>query len=279
MMNKIYFQGTIGAYSHLASLSIDPGAKIFPCKTFDECFLKASKEKDAKIVIPESNRITGNIGIEYLIFKYRLNIYAEYFQKIEHNLLGQPDAKIEDIKNVFSHAQALSQCSKFIKINNLNEHVRADTAGSAEMISLNKKKNEAAIASTLSAETYGLKIIQKNIENEPGNLTRFLVMGKDVKQPEFGKKKYITSFLFKLKSKPAALYQSLGGFAINGVNLTKLQSYPEKNSFDSFFFLCDLDGHIEDPKVQKSLEELGLHCQDFHVLGVFEADPVREKKS
>ena len=276
-MSKIYFQGTYGAYSHLASLSIDPKAEILPCKTFDECFLKASNEEDSKIVIPESNRITGNIGIEYLIFKYRLNIYSEYFQKIEHNLLGQQDAKITDIKNVFSHAQALSQCSIFIKKNNLNEHVRADTAGSAKMISLNKETHEAAIASSLSAETYGLKIIKKNIENEPGNLTRFLVMGKNITQPEFSKKKYITSFLFKLKSKPAALYQSLGGFAINGVNLTKLQSYPEKNSFDSFFFLCDLDGHIEDPKVQKSLEELGLHCEDFHVLGVFEADPIREK--
>ena len=146
------------------------------------------------------------------------------------------------------------------------------------MISKNKIKNEAAIASVLSAETYGLEIIKKNIENEPGNLTRFLVMGKKIIQPEFNKKKYITSFLFKLKSKPAALYQSLGGFAINGVNLTKLQSYPEKNSFDSYFFLCDLDGHIEDPKVQKSLEELGLHCEDFQVLGVFEADPIRDKK-
>jgi len=276
-MSKIYFQGTYGAYSHLASLSIDPKAEILPCKTFDECFLKASNEEDSKIVIPESNRITGNIGIEYLIFKYRLNIYSEYFQKIEHNLLGQPGAEIKDIKNVYSHAQALSQCSIFIKKNNLNEHVRADTAGSAKMISLNKETHEAAIASSLSAETYGLKIIKKNIENEPGNLTRFLVMGKNITQPEFSKKKYITSFLFKLKSKPAALYQSLGGFAINGVNLTKLQSYPEKNSFDSFFFLCDLDGHIEDPKVQKSLEELGLHCEDFHVLGVFEADPIREK--
>ena len=277
-MSKIYFQGTFGAYSHIASLSIDPKAKISPCKTFDECFLKASNEEDAKIVIPESNRITGNIGIEYLIFKYRLNIYSEYFQKIEHNLLGIPGAKVSDITEVYSHAQALSQCSEFIKKNNLNENVRADTAGSAKMISTNKKKNEAAIASTLSAETYGLEVIQKNIENDEGNLTRFLVMGKNILQPELGKKKYITSFLFKLKSKPAALYQSLGGFAINGVNLTKLQSYPEKNSFSSFFFLCDLDGHIEEPKVQKSLEELGLHCEDFHVLGVFEADPVREKK-
>ena len=278
-MNKIYFQGTFGAYSHLAALSVSPGAEIIPCKTFDECFNKAISEPGCKIIIPESNRITGNIGIEYLIFKYRLNIYSEYFQEIEHNLLGQPGAKIENIKNVYSHAQALSQCSKFIKKNSLSEHVRADTAGSAEMISKNKKIHEAAIASSLSAKTYGLEIIKKNIENEQGNLTRFLVMGKNIMQPEFSKKKYITSFLFKLKSKPAALYSSLGGFAIHGVNLTKLQSYPEKNSFDSFFFLCDLDGHIEDKKVQKSLEELGLHCEDFHVLGVFEADPVREKKS
>ena len=261
----------------MAALSIDQNAEIVPCKTFDECFLKASKDPNSKMIIPESNRITGNIGIEYLIFEYRLNIYSEYFQKIEHNLLGIPGTQMSEIKDVYSHGQALSQCSKFIKSNNLVEHVRADTAGSAEMISKSKDKKKAAIASSLSAETYNLEIIKKNIENEKGNQTRFLIMGKNVSQPEFLDKKYITSFLFKLKSKPAALYQSLGGFAINGVNLTKLQSYPEKNTFDSFFFLCDLDGHIEDPKVQKSLEELGLHCQDFHVLGVFEADKLREK--
>jgi prephenate dehydratase len=276
-MSKIFFQGTFGAYSHLAALSIEPKAEIIPCKTFDECFLKASKDSNSRIIIPESNRITGNIGIEYLIFQYRLNVYAEYFQKIEHNLLVLPGVKISDIKDVYSHGQALSQCSNFIKDYDFIEHVRADTAGSAEMISKNKDKSKAAIASSLSAETYNLEIIKKNIENEKGNLTRFLIMGKNILQPDFGKKKYITSFLFKLKSKPAALYQSLGGFAINGVNLTKLQSYPEKNTFDSFFFLCDLDGHIEDPKVQKSLEELGLHCQDFHVLGVFEADKQRDK--
>jgi len=276
-MSKIFFQGTYGAYSHLAAQSIDSKAEIVPCKTFDECFLKALKDPSSKIIIPESNRITGNIGIEYLIFKYRLNIYSEYFQKIEHNLLVLPGTKISDIEDVYSHAQALSQCSNFIKSHNLAEHIRADTAGSAEMISKNKNKKQAAIASSLSAKTYGLEIIKKNIENEKGNFTRFLVMGKNISQPEFSEKKFITSFLFKLKSKPAALYQSLGGFAINGVNLTKLQSYPEKNTFNSFFFLCDLDGHIDDLKVQKSLEELGLHCQDFHVLGVFEADKLREK--
>ena len=276
-MSKIYIQGTYGAYSHLAALEIEPNAEVIPCKTFDECFLKTSLESGSQMVIPESNRITGNIGIEYLIFKYRLNIYREHFQKIEHNLLGQPGTSINDIKDVFSHTQGLSQCSNFIKKNSFIEHVRADTAGSAEAISKKKIKSEAAIASSLSAKIYKLKILAPNIENEKGNATRFLVMGKEVYQPNFGEKRYITSFLFKLKSKPAALYQALGGFAINGVNLTKLQSYPEQNSFESYFFLCDLDGHIEDLKVQKSLEELGLHCQDFHVLGVFEADKFREK--
>ena len=194
-MSKIYFQGTFGAYSHLAALSIDPKAEIIPCKTFDECFLKATKDTSSRIIIPESNRITGNIGIEYLIFKYRLNIYSEYFQRIEHNLLVIPGTKISEIKNVYSHSQALSQCSSFIKSHGLVEHVRADTAGSAEMIAKSKHKKNAAIASSLSAKTYGLEILKKNIENEKGNLTRFLIMGKNISQPEFEKKK-IHNFFF-----------------------------------------------------------------------------------
>jgi len=274
---KILFQGSLGAYSHLAALEIYPDAEIIPCKTFDECFSKANENDKIRIIIPESNRITGNIGVEYLIFKYRLNIYVEHFHPVQHHLLGLPGTKTKDIKNVYSHAQALSQSSKFIKKNNLIENVRADTAGSAKYVSKNKNRNEAAIASKLSAKIYNLDILESIIEDEKGNVTRFLLMGKPVMQPELKKDKYITSFLFKLKSKPAALYSALSGFAIQGVNLTKLQSYPEKNSFTSYFFLCDLDGHIEEPKVQKSLEELGLHCEDFHVLGVFNSDKFREK--
>ena len=177
----------------------------------------------------------------------------------------------ENDEGLVLHTSGTTSRPKIVPLTNKNIY------SSAENISKNKIKSEAAIASSLSAEIYNLKILAPNIENESGNATRFLIMGKEVSQPNFENKKYITSFLFKLKSKPAALYQSLGGFAINGVNLTKLQSYPEQNSFESYFFLCDLDGHIEDTKVQKSLEELGLHCQDFHVLGVFEADKFREK--
>ena len=274
---KIAYQGIEGSYSESCAKEKYPNCETIPCKTFDDVFAKASENDEIRAIIPESNKTTGNIGVEYLIFKYRLNIYAEHFYPIKHHLLALPGTKLKDIKNVYSHAQGLSQCTNFIKKNNLNEQVRADTAGSAKYISENKNKLDAAIASEQSAKIYNLDILKSNIEDEKSNVTRFLIMGRPILQPDFKKKKYITSFLFKLKSKPAALYQSLGGFAINGVNLTKLQSYPEKNTFDSFFFLCDLDGHIEDIKVQKSLEELGLHCQDFHVLGVFEADKIRGK--
>ena len=274
---KILFQGSLGAYSHLAALEVYPDAEIIPCKTFDECFSIANKDDKIRIIIPESNRITGNIGVEYLIFKYRLNIYAEHFHPVEHHLLGMPGSKIKDIEYVYSHAQALSQSTEFIRKNNFVENVRADTAGSAKYVSEKKNKNKAAIALKLSAKIYNLDILESNIEDEKGNVTRFLIMGKLVLQPELKKKKYITSLLFKLKSKPAALYSALSGFAIQGVNLTKLQSYPEKNSFTSYFFLCDLDGHIDDQKVKKSLEELGLHCNDMHILGVYESDKFREK--
>ena len=274
---KIAYQGIEGSYSESCALEMYPDCETIACKTFDDVFNKANEDGEVRAIIPESNKTTGNIGVEYLIFKYRLNIYQEKFYPIQHHLLGLPGTKIEDVKNVFSHAQGLSQCSNFIKKNNFIENVRADTAGSAKYVSESKNKNEAAIASKQSAKIYNLDILASNIEDEKGNVTRFLLMGKPVMQPELKKDKYITSFLFKLKSKPAALYSALAGFAIQGVNLTKLQSYPEKNSFTAYFFLCDLDGHIEDSKVQKSLEELGLHCEDFHVLGVFNSDKFREK--
>ena len=274
---KIAYQGIEGSYSESCAKEIYPDCKTIPCKTFDEVFTKANQDGEVRAMIPESNKTTGNIGLEYLIFKYRLNIYEEKFYPIRHHLLGLLGTKIKDIKNIYSHAQGLTQCSNFIKKNNFVENVRADTAGSAKYISENKIKNEAAIASKQSSKIYNLDILASNIEDEKGNVTRFLLMGKPILQPELKNKKYITSFLFKLKDKPAALYSALSGFAIQEVNLTKLQSYPEKNSFSSYFFLCDLDGHIEEPKVQKSLEELGLHCEDFHVLGVFTSDEFREK--
>ena len=273
---KIAYQGIAGSYSESCAKEMYPNCETISCKTFDECFEKASQNKSIKTIIPESNKTTGNIGVEYLIFKYRLNIHAEHFFSINHNLLGVKGSKLSDIKNVYSHAQALSQSSQFIKKNNLSENVRADTAGSAKYVSESNDAGKAAIASKLSAQIYNLDVLKENIQDDKNNMTRFLVMGNEIYQPEPKEGKYITSFLFKLKSKPAALYSALSGFAINGVNMTKLQSFPEKNSFSSFFFLCDIEGHIEDKKIKNSLKELGLHCEDMHVLGVFNSDKFRE---
>ncbi len=274
---KIAYQGVAGSYSESCAKEKYPDCETIPCKTFDECFEKANNDSLVKAIIPESNKTTGNIGVEYLIFKYRLNIFAEHFFPINHNLLGLPGSKLSDIKDVYSHAQALSQSSIFIKKNKLNENVRADTAGSAKYISEAKDKSKGAISSKLSADIYNLQILDSNIQDEKENVTRFLIMQKDIFQPELQNEKYITSLLFKLKSKAGALYSALGSFTLNGVNLTKLQSFPEKNSFSSYFFLCELDGHIEEKKVKNSLEELGLHCDDMHVLGVFESDKYRYK--
>ncbi len=275
---KIAYQGIPGSYSESCAKKMYPDCETISCKTFDECFEKANQDNSVRSIIPESNKTTGNIGVEYLIFKYRLNIYAEHFFPIKHNLLGIKGSNLHDIKDVYSHAQGLSQSSNFIKKNKLNENVRADTAGSAKYISDTNDKTKAAIASELSAEIYNLEILKQDIQDEKNNVTRFLLMGKEIYQPELKDENYyITSFLFKLKSKPAALYSALSGFAINGVNMTKLQSFPEKNSFSSFFFLCDIEGHIDDQKIKNSLEELGLHCEDMHVLGVFNSDKFRQK--
>ena len=274
---KIAYQGIPGSYSESCAKQMYPECETISCKTFDECFEKAKQDNSIRSIIPESNKTTGNIGVEYLIFKYRLNIYAEHFFPIKHNLLGIKGSNLDSIKDVYSHAQALSQSSNFIKKNNLIENVRADTAGSAKYVSDTNDKTKAAIASKLSAEIYKLEILKEDIQDEKNNVTRFLLMGKEIYQPELKDENYITSFLFKLKSKPAALYSALSGFAINGVNMTKLQSFPEKNSFSSFFFLCDIEGHIDDQKIKNSLEELGLHCEDMHVLGVFKSDKFRLK--
>ena len=276
---KVAFQGEKGAYSHLACLEIFPSAEVKACKTFDEAFMMAKKSSEYKIVIPITNSSTGSIAdMHYLLPKYKLQIHAEHFQKVGHNLLGIKNSKIQDIKAVRSHAQALSQCSKIILENNFKALVSADTAGSAKLISEKKDIREAAIASELAAKIYGLEMLKRNVEDETGNVTRFFVMGKDSEHPEYLKnKKYITSCIFKLKSIPAALYKALGGFATNNVNLCKLESFAVKNTFDQVQFYIEIESHIENSSLKKALEELGFHTQQLDILGVYEAAQFRFK--
>ena len=275
---KVAFQGEKGAYSHLACTEVFPNAEIIECSTFEEVFQLAKDNSEYKIIIPIENSLAGRVAdIHYLIPKYKLQIHAEHFQKVSHNLLGVKGSKIKDIKTVRSHAQAIGQCRKVISNNNFKAIISADTAGSAKYISEKNDKSESAIASELAAKIYNLEILKSNIEDESGNVTRFFIMGKESKHPEPEKKKYITSCIFKLKSIPAALYKALGGFATNGVNLCKLESFSVKNTFEQVNFYIDIEGHIEDPSLQKALEELGFHTQKLDVLGVYEAHGFRFK--
>ena len=275
---KVAFQGEKGAYSHLASLEVFPNAEIKACATFEDTFRLAKENSEYKIVIPIENSLVGRVAdIHYLIPKYKLQIHAEHFHKVTHNLLGIKGSKIENLKTVRSHSHAIGQCQKIIIKNKLKPIVAADTAGSAKYISKNKDKSESAIASDLAAKIYGLQILIPNIEDEKGNVTRFLIMGRESSPPDLKSKKYITSCIFKLKSIPAALYKALGGFATNGVNLCKLESFAVKNTFDQVNFYIDIEGHIEDPSLQKALEELGFHTQKLDILGVYEAHEFRFK--
>ncbi len=276
---KIAIQGELGAYSHIAAVNLYKDAEIKTCTTFEETFKKAYNDPSYIIVIPIENSLAGRVAdIHYLLPKYKLQIHGEHFQAVEHNLLCKPEASISDIKFVRSHAQAIGQCQNLIIKKKFKPIISADTAGSAKELAEGKDKTIAAIASELSAKIYNLKILEKNIEDEKGNVTRFLIMGKNITQPEFNKeKKYITSCIFRVKSEPSALYKCLGGFATNQVNLTKLESFSVKNTFDQANFYLDLEGHIEQNGVKKALEELGFHTETLDILGVYESSKFRQK--
>jgi len=275
---KIAYQGVAGSYSESCAKENYPDSETIPCRTFQDAFELAKNDSNIKAIIPEQNQLIGSINIETLILRYRLNIFAEHFFPINHNLLVLPGTKIEDIKDVYSHTAALSQTSSFIRKHNLKENVMADTAGSASYIAATKDKTKSAIASKLSAKIYGLKVLKPDIQDDKVNFTRFLVFQKDIAQPEFKKdEKYITSFIFKLKNKPAALFQSLTGISLRQVDMTKLQSFPEKGTFSSYYFFCEVQGHITQEKITGALSDVEIHCTEFQLLGVFLQDPFRQK--
>jgi prephenate dehydratase len=276
---KIGIQGELGAYSHIAVENLYKNADIKTCSTFEDTFKLAFNDPSYKVVIPIENSLAGRVAdIHYLLPKYKLQIHGEYFLPVEHNLLGKDDASIEDIKYVRSHAQAISQCQKIINEKNFKPIISVDTAGSAKDLAKGKDKTIAAIASELSAKMYNLKILKKNIEDDKGNVTRFLIMGKNIEQPDYDdNKKFLTSCIFRVKSEPSALYKCLGGFATNQVNLTKLESFSVKNTFEQANFYLDIEGHLEESKVKKALEELGFHTETLDILGVYESSTFRQK--
>ena len=278
MKQLIAIQGGAGSFSHMATLKIFPNAEIKFCATFEETFLLATQESDINLVLPSENTVAGRVpGVHSLLQKYSLQIYAEHFEKISHNLLAVKGATLGSIKNVHSHIHALGQCRKIILNQKLKEVIESDTAFSAKYVAEKNDKSESAIASELAAQTYNLQILKSKVEDELGsNVTRFLVMGKESKHPEFIKEKnFITSCVFQLKSIPSALYKALGSFSGYGINLCRLESFSLKNTFRQVAFYIEIEKHIEDAIMKKALEELGFHTQELTILGCYPANSYR----
>jgi prephenate dehydratase len=273
---RVAFQGEPGAYANLAALQAVPHAQAIPRPTFEDA-IEAAKSGDTDLVIiPVENSLIGRIAdIHHLLPDSGLHIVGEHFLPIRHQLLGLQEARLEDIRSVFSQAPALAQCRNLIKQRKLVAHHWYDTAGSAKHIAELGDKSAGAIASTLAAEFYGLKILKADVEDEHHNATRFLIMSRhDERAPNSGK--VVTSFVFQVKNIPAALYKAMGGFATNGVNMTKLESYQLGGSFNATQFYADIQGHPDDPPVHRALEELAFHTARHTIMGVYPAHPYRE---
>ena len=269
-MKKIAFQGEIGAYSHLACNEAVPDHNPVACRTFESAMEQVNASDCDLAMIPIENSVAGRVAdIHYLLGGYDLKIYSEHFQEINHQLMAKPGASLDTIKNVRSHSMAIGQCNAAIKKYNLDVIIMADTAGSAKFISEYGTTEDSAIASTLAADIYGLDIIDTNIQDMKTNTTRFLIMSKELQQERNENLSYLTSCIFEVKSVPSALYKALGGFATNGVNLTKLESFIVDGDFNKAQFYIDLDGHAEDQSVKGALEELSFYTEKLKVLGVY----------
>ena len=269
-MKKIAFQGELGAYSHLACIEAAPDHNPVACRTFESAMEQVSASECHLAMIPIENSVAGRVAdIHYLLGGYDLKIYSEHFQEINHQLMVKPGASLDTIKNVRSHSMAIGQCHAAIKKYNLDVIIMADTAGSAKFISEQGTMEDSAIASTLAADTYGLDIVDTNIQAMKNNTTRFLLMSKELQQERNENLSYLTSCIFEVKSVPSALYKALGGFATNGVNLTKLESFIVDGDFNKAQFYIDLDGHAEDQSVKGALEELSFYTEKLKVLGVY----------
>jgi len=275
-MQKITFQGALGAYSHIACRELFPGGEYLASDTFEQAMELVDLGEADFAVIPVENSNAGRVSdVHFLLPKMNLTIIGEHFLRVEHQLLALPGAKLEDIEAAASHPQALAQCSAFLKQHQIKALSRIDTAKSCERIVEAQDKTRAAIASRLAAEIYGLNILASNIENDANNTTRFLILSKKRSMPADDGAKFVTSLVFKVKNIPAALYKALGGFATNGVNVTKLESYVVSGNFVSAQFYVEIEGHPEQPGFARAFEELKFYSDSIHFLGTYRADPRR----
>ena len=278
MKQKIVIQGELGSYSHLASNKIYKDPEVIPCKTFNDTLDLVKKNKDIVAVIPIENSIAGRVAdVHFLLPKYKLKIIGESFHIVNHCLLATKGNNLKNIKIVKSHSHAIGQCQEKINKYNLSPIIEADTAGSAKKLSEENRNDVAVIASELAAEIYQLDILEKDFEDVKGNTTRFLIMSSnETKKINYNKnQKFITTCIFKLKSTPAALYNSLGGFASHSVNLTKLESFTVNNTFDQALFYLDIEGHDEEEGVKASLDILKKNTESLDILGVYLASNYR----
>ncbi len=272
----IAFQGHPGAYSHLACIEAYPEMRPLSCESFDDAFEAVEEGRAALAMIPIENSVAGRVAdIHHLMPESGLHIVAEHFQRVVHCLLAPKGATIATIRTVHSHVHALSQCHDLIRELGLKAVAEADTAGAAAAVAARNDPGEAVIASKLAAEIHGLEVLRESVEDAEHNTTRFLVLAPEPGEPEPGSGPVMTTFVFRVRNVPAALYKVMGGFATNGVNMTKLESYMLDGTFTATQFYADIEGHPAEEPVRLALEELGFFSRYVKVLGVYPAHPFR----
>ncbi|HYF08319.1 MAG TPA: prephenate dehydratase [Acetobacteraceae bacterium] len=274
----IAFQGLPGAYSDLACRAAYPGWKTLPSPSFESAMAALREGRCDLAMLPCENSLAGRVpDIHRLLPQSGLFVVGEHFQRVEHCLLAPKGATERKLKRAHSHPMALGQVLKILDELKLQAVIEADTAGAAEMIARRGGVEDAAIASSLAAEVYGLDILRHNVEDEPHNTTRFYVMARERRDPPVDAPDVVTTFVFRVRSIPAALYKALGGFATNGVNLTKLESYMLGGRFAAVQFLCEADGHPESPPLKRAFDELAYFSRELTVLGAYRAHPYRRE--
>jgi prephenate dehydratase len=272
----ISFQGEPGANSHLACREAYPDYEPMPCPTFEDAFAAVTSGEAALGMIPIENSVAGRVAdIHHLMPRSGLHIIAEWFLPVKHQLMAPKGASLGGIKTVESHVHALGQCRNIIRKLKIKPIVAADTAGSAREVAERGDRSCAAIASRLAAEIYGLDILAEDVEDEAHNTTRFIVLAREPQWAEPGNGPVVTTFIFRVRNIPAALYKAMGGFATNGVNMTKLESYMIEGNFFATMFYADIEGHPDDHNVTLALKELEYFSKETKILGVYPAHPYR----